>query len=333
MPKRKRAAPAGRKKQAVTITLAATKAIIERNASTSPLLKLPAEIRDEILALVLGRKLIHLVYIRRRRRRGCRHAVCTSPSSEYEAHEQFMTGYTHIPTHDSADFYSPTFKMRHAHCKSWDLEADRVWTDEERFLSRLKSKEERRTPMLDLSILGACRKMYEEANAILWSTNTFSFEDGLSLQKFIQGLHTTQSNKLTRVHIDMDWGLGRSEKQWREALQPSLMSKLNALQMLHITLDQDFMLIDMAELMRLFGGQPPAPHPLLAMQNMALKDVTVVIGDHVYNIYPEMYDEPNQLRWTIEQKREVAESLRSSLLNGHEWVRAPHRQETQDRPL
>ena len=128
---------------------------IERNASTSPLLKLPAEIREKILSLVVGRKLIHLVYIRRRRI--FRHAICTAASSEHEAHEEFMTGYTHIPTDDSADFYSPTFKKRHAHCKSWDLEDDRVWSDEERFLSRFKTKEERRKPMLNLRILGAYR--------------------------------------------------------------------------------------------------------------------------------------------------------------------------------
>ena len=288
------------------------------------MLKLPAEIREDILSLVLGRKLIHLVYIRRRRRRGLRHTVCTAASSEDEVHEQFMTGYTHIPTEDSADFYSPIFKNRHAHCKSWDLEDDRVWTDEERFLSRLKTKEERRKPMLDLSILGACRQMYEEANAILWTTNTFSFEDGLSLQKFIQGLHTTQSNKLTRMHIDVQWDLSGSEEQWREALLPSLLSKLNALQTLHITLDQDYSPIDMADIDRQLENRPSVPHPLLAMQTMALKTVTVVIGDRVPVRYPGISDDPNLLRWTIEQKREVAEGLRSSLLNGHEWVRAPH---------
>ena len=186
--------------------------------------------------------------------------------------------------------------------------------------------------MLDLSILSACRQLHEEANVILWTTNTFSFEDGLSLQNFIQGLHTTQSNKLTRMHIDVEWDLSRSEKQWREALQPSFVSKLNALQTLHITLDQDDMPIDMADFDRQFENRPPVPHPLLAMQTMALKTVTVVIGDRVFIPPPGIIDELSVLRWTIEQKREVAEGLRSSLLNGHEWVRAPHRQETQDWP-
>ena len=183
--------------------------------------------------------------------------------------------------------------------------------------------------MLDLSVLGACRQIYDEAKAILWTTNTFSFEDGLSLQKFIQGLHTTQSNKLTRMHIDMEWDLSRSKEQWREALQPSLISKSNALQTLHITLDQDYMPIDMADIGRQFENKPPAPHPLLTLQTLTLKTVTVAIGDRVFVPYPGIPDEMNELRWTIAQKREVAQGLRSSLLNGHEWVREPHRQETQ----
>ena len=245
-----------------------------------------------------------------------------------------MTGYTHIPTNDSADFYSPIFKRRHAYCKSWDLEDDRVWSNEERFLSRLKTKEERRKPMLDLRILGACRQLYEEANVILWTTNTFSFEDGPSLQKFIQGLHSTQSKKLNRMHVDMEY-YSTSDEQWREALLPSLLSKLTALQTLHITFDQGDSLVSITigNFDSWLQDQPEPPHPLLAMQALALENVTVVIGDRVYNPPSEISDDPtnlrrNDFRWTIEQKREVAENLRSSLLNGHEWVRQPKDRET-----
>ena len=98
--------------------------------------------------------------------------------------------------------------------------------------------------MLDLRVLGVYRQMYEEANAILWTTDTFSFEDGLPLQEFIQGLHMTQRSKLTRMHIDVAWNLHLAE-QWRESLLPSLMSKPNALQTLDITFDQDFSCLHM----------------------------------------------------------------------------------------
>ena len=181
--------------------------------------------------------------------------------------------------------------------------------------------------MLDLRILGACRQLYEEANVILWTTNTFSFEDGPSLQEFIQGLHTTQRNKLTRMHIDLEWD-STSSKQWREALLPSLVSKLNALQTLHITFDQGYAAISIGDFFRGLQNQLEAPHPLLAMQTLALENVTVVISDRVFSQHPEISDDPNLLRWTIEQKREVAEGLRSSLLNGHELVRQPHGWET-----
>ena len=139
------------------------------------------------------------------------------------------------------------------------------------------------------------------------------------------------------MHIDMEWD-STSDEQWLEALLPSLVSKLNALQTLHITFDQGHAAICIGDFFRPLKNLPEAPHPLLAMQTLALENVTVVIGDRVYIQHPEISDDPsnlrpNELRWTIEQKREVVEGLRSSLLNGHEWVRQHHGWETQNSPF
>ena len=89
----------------------------------------------------------------------------------------------------------------------------------------------------------------------------------------------------------------------------------------------------MSAIMRVLENQPEAPHPLLAMQTLALKNVTVVIGDRVFIRLPGISDDPNRIRWTVEQKREVAEGLRSSLLNGYEWLRQPHGPKTQTGPF
>ena len=161
--------------------------------------------------------------------------------------------------------------------------------------------------MLDLRILGACGQIYEEANAILWTTNTLSFEDGPSLQEFIQVLHTTQRNKLTRMHIDVAWELISAE-WWRASLLPSIVSKLNALQTLHLTFKQ-------CQYINPSRFPQEALNLLSAMQTLALKNVTVVIGERLDSPDSEMLDDPNEHRWTIEQKREAAEGLRSSLLN------------------
>ena len=114
------------------------------------------------------------------------------------------------------------------------------------------------------------------------------------------------------MHIDVAWKLHLAE-QWRESLLASLMSKFNALQTLHITFDQDFSCLSMEYLFRL--QNPQVFDPLLAMQTLALKSVTAVISDRIAERSYQRASVAYQRRWTIERKREVAEDLRSSLLN------------------
>lgn len=301
-----------RKKQAVTVTQsAATKAIIQRNASTSPLLKLPGEIREMIFSLVVGHQLIHLLYLPTQGR--FRHTVCTATTSEDEAYEEFMTGHGHIPANDSAQFYSITFKERHVHCKSWSREDNRFFDAEQQRLFRLMSADERRKPMLDLSILGVCRQIYEEANVLLWTTNTFSFEDTTTFRTFVDGLHSTQRKKLARIHIDFAWVLF-SAHEWERSLRPLLLSKLDGLRTLHATFDQYFGYhsdILLSPSPSVVHYELPVLEPLSRMQKLPLEHVTVVVGDHIKAQYPQR----DMSRWTITKKREVAKGLRSKLLD------------------
>lgn len=299
-----------RKKQAVTATRsAATKAMyvtwlcerpltddqsIQRNALTSPLLKLPGEIREKIFSLVVGHQLIHLLYFPTLEK--FRHTICTAAASEDEAYEEFMNGHT--PSGGSAVFHSVTFKKRHVYCKSWVNENEHFLHADYRSLSRLMTMEERRKPTLNLSILGACRQMYEEANVLLWTTNTFSFEDPPTLRVFIDGLHSTQRNKLSRIHIDFE-GLSFSAFEWEQALRPSFLSKLKGLRTLHATFD---------EFSKHYYGSI-TPTPMSLMQILPLQHVTVFIG----NIFKRVISEHDT--WTLTQQREAAEALRNKLLN------------------
>ena len=174
--------------------------------------------------------------------------------------------------------------------------------------------EERRKPILDLRILGACRQMYEEANVLLWTTNTFSFEDSTSLKIFIGGLHSTQITKLTRMHIDFAWNIEAADA-WELLLRPSFVSKLNSLRTLHATFDQYFR-NDSTWIPD--DLQQENVTPLSRMQMLALQHVTVIIGDDFRGRYIQLF------RWNIARKREVAGDLRNKLLNpkGHEVLAA-----------
>lgn len=224
-----------------------------------------------------------------------------------------MTGHTHIPSNDSADYHSVTFRQRHKHCKSWDREKERFFDEKQRTVFRRMTAEQRRKPMLDLRILGACRQMYEEANMLLWTTNTFSFEDSTCLKIFIDGLHSTQRNKLTRMHIDFAWKID-SALGWIRLLRPSFVSKFISLQTLYATFDH-------------YAGETANSFqqfivaPLTWMKMLSLRHVTVVFGDDGTSIYTSIYQ---RHRWAIAKKREIARGLRNKLLdpNGHEVLAA-----------
>lgn len=221
-----------------------------------------------------------------------------------------MTGHTRIPSDDSADYHCDTFKERHKHCKSWDRENERFYDENQRRLFRLMTAEERRRPMLDLRILGACRQTYEEANVLLWTTNTFSFEDSTCLKMFIGGLHSTQINRLKRMHIDFAWSI-ESANEWECLLRSSFVSRLNALQTLHATFDQYFPNSYFPNSSS-FIPENFARKIVLQLSRMRvlpLQHVTVVVGDDIRCPSTQRY------RWSNTHKREVAGDLRNKLLD------------------
>ena len=54
---------------------------------------------------------------------------------------------------------------------------------------------------LSLSVLQTCRQFYEEAHHVLWTTNTFVFDDAYSLPFFLTRLNSVQRRKLTNLCV------------------------------------------------------------------------------------------------------------------------------------
>lgn len=176
---------------------------------------------------------------------------------------------------------------------------------------------------LSLSLLRVCRQTYEEASFLLWTTNTFSFEDSLTLKSFISGRNSVQRNQLNAIHLDSQWGQVALDA-WAKLMTPAFLKNFSGLRTFHATYDQNFNC----------GGhwqrQMPAlsicdqdidpcedmKGPVKRMRVLPLKHVTVIIADEVgLEMSPAMDD----FRWTVGQKREVADLLRRKLLDpdGH----------------
>lgn len=367
-----------RKKQAVTKTHnTAIKALIRKNAATSPLLLLPSEVRENILIHLVGDNLIHVKYLEGYKLRLAiaaedehhgtdaskdgtsedqsshvivdpdnggdeddddggiaayearlavmraeyppptfRHAICVADQSEQSAYQEAISGHAVVPEGESPEFYVAPCKERHATCKMCGSG------------SMFLCEEDRQTLRVDLNVLGVCRQLYEEANHLLWATNTFSFDDPKTLEKFFGSLNPAQKRNLTNIHISTDIGgyysghadanyrTRRDSNYWGRALKLSYLNILRGVQALHLCLNQGFecfhtLANDSAE-MTIEAAQQADLEPLLRLRSLSVKDVTVIVSDDG-NILEK--NRKSVHRWTATKKMEYAETIRVQLMD------------------
>ena len=103
---------------------------------------------------------------------------------------------------------------------------------------------------MHLGLLRVSRQIYNEANPILWGTNTFSFDTIRSCQHFFDGRTNLQLAGLRSLFLAVD--LHQMDKSWRQAISDSLISSLSGLVDLHIFV-KDLMDIELYEEMKSGG--------------------------------------------------------------------------------
>jgi hypothetical protein len=118
---------------------------------------------------------------------GLSHCICEADLSEHAAYE-----LSKIAVGEQSDQGS-RFQVhtRHSKCQGiWQLSTGSA------------TKQPQKT--LDLDLLLVCRQIYIEANPILWSTTTWSFQRYDAWRSFIQGRknNTIQRHTLRRLHLD-----------------------------------------------------------------------------------------------------------------------------------
>ena len=247
-----------------------------RNASFSFLLRMPFEIRNEIWALVLGHQLIHLKYVgsirnpagvgQTKRRQIWRHIVCQCDRPEDERFENSrltkINGNEEIvrrqPHHDCDDE------------RAYDIPANREqWGHES----------------MDLKTLQVCRQIYNEANNVLWSTNTFSFNDaGLNLHHFMNARTTHQKQLLRRLRLQMDW-VWEEADLFNRVLNPTFIDirSLTGLRFLRLKINHSLETAHNQEAKAREDGLGLVQTHLEFVRKMAvlpLVSVEVFVGDH-----------------------------------------------------
>lgn len=297
---------------------------------------MPVEIREQILRLVLGDILLHLkdrtfvgVKIHR-------HAICVAAKSETEAYKELVSSYDNMPPNQTDEFYSITCQERHRDCDSCGKKGNGqdVEVVNGKWVLPMSG-----AATLDLSMLYVCRQLHEEGNRSLWTTNTFSFDDCESFGNFMDRLSPRQGSSLARLHIQMVYA--QDNYEWAKTLTVPLLHRLQGLRTVHLCFDQDlFHPIHVGKLQELDCDAMKAMERLYYMpisqdyyvvepfglfQMLALKHVTVIVADSLqilpqyrhYRQTPQLKELIRKLRWPLGKKREVAQSLRHTLLNPH----------------
>ena len=194
---------------------------IKRNFKKSTLVGLPLEVLQHILAYLIGDKTIHIKYVAPEEfsynQEYFTHCVCIAQISDRESFESLHE------CHEAFGGRIDSCSRNHEQC---DITTN--------------------APQLSLAILGASRHLYQEGHCILWATNTFSFDDPLSFEKFIGMLNVAQKQKLRKLHLSYPYSYNSNDQprssstDWVHALKTSTLRSLSGVRTLNLCLSLRF---------------------------------------------------------------------------------------------
>ena len=248
-----------------------------------------------------------------------RHAICVSNQSEQSAYEEAVSGVAVVPDGESPEHYIASCKERHTAC--------RMCGNGPMFLLQ----EDQRTLRVDLKVLGVCRQLYEEANHLLWATNTFSFEDPRTFGKFFSSLNPAQKRNLTSIHISADiGGLGShyytsayqrarwDNDYWGKGLKHSNLNMLRGVQVIHLCINQGLECVSGRGVDPAVAGkviekaQQADMESILRLRALSVKHVTVIVSDDAKKLENSG---ASAHRWTVIEKNAYAENIREQLVD------------------
>ena len=327
-----------------------TAAISELNLVQSLLLRLPVELRRKIWRSVFG----HSVHIcstvkwqkfvpksltrRMGRRMGSRQAVdesvplrsyvCAATLSDFEYYERSKVHDDNFKLPDGTPRYDMKDKeLNHCDCIAEENRAPPPY----RAHNYEKKKKDRRIRQeIDLKALRCCQQMYTEGTDALYRDVTFHFGDLGAFQRFLSSVSPSNVARLKAMHIS--WSETDVLQTGWEFPDIERVPDLPGLRTLHISIN--FSTIHPALSSRYFSDQLIESLwcvSLLRFQVYDLERVTVVANDPYVTPDPSLrtyyFAKGGKMylhRWarTVEEKRRVAERLRSELLqpNGKEMA-------------
>ncbi|KAL8773178.1 MAG: hypothetical protein Q9209_001854 [Squamulea sp. 1 TL-2023] len=131
--------------------------------------------------------------------------------------------------HDG-DEEDPIWEKPHHECDPNDDEFNPSLYGSERFSDHL---------FMHLAILRVSRQVYVESNQVLWTTNTFSFNEGPILKFFLNTRNIGQRRLIRNLRFSMDWRWGNKARKWNTAVKIRMINSLTGLRTLRLKIFYD----------------------------------------------------------------------------------------------
>lgn len=291
-----------------------------QNATASPLLRLlPLEIRRKIYTEVLGHRLIHLKYLH--------DDDCESRSDASSIPFDVERKAVVAQNHWSLLVCDPDGPRSKEESKLVDLLPKGLSSLNWQLCNRnlgLGSLFPRNVPFeeqdgrmyhreMHLGLLRTCRQVYTEANQILWSTNTFSFNDATTFERFMETRDSFQRRTVQKLRLVIHWTF-EGEREWNPAIRLPLIRSLQRLRRLELLIGHE---MDTESYSKFKNGHGlDAPLETRFAEFLRKLSVLPLNSVHVKVVSEDMHPAgPLVSLWTEEDQLESANVLRARLMN------------------
>ncbi|KAL8662428.1 MAG: hypothetical protein Q9202_004749 [Teloschistes flavicans] len=225
----------------------------ERNASSSPLLRLPREIRDKIWTEVLGDRLIHF-YMER-------------DSSDTESQNNHDYEADEGPRYEWHRYQS-NHTLRHGVCQ---VDCPDVGTLHSPHRSNCYYGNDDET--LSLTLPRSCSQIYMETYEILWKTNTFAFAASSQIYYFMMKRNIHQKRLIRKLRFEWSGGW----RSWDNLLSMAVLEGISGLRTLRLYITIYVALNEDPEGAIILS---PMPEYLQRLSTLPLAHVEVIVRDY-----------------------------------------------------
>lgn len=282
---------------------------------SSPLLRLPLEIRNKIWSEVLGDRLVHLRYLGDNIMEVLTHEYLSQKSNwSRTLMTTYASAWRHVVYEEDYPEDQESKKLTTA---DGVLSTRSHFTCESNlyYYKTIKPNNIYKDwfccghEMMRLSVLRSCRQIYIETNKIIGTTNTFSFAHPMTFKRFVMTRTINQKRSIKSLRLQMKWDY--EDTEWNKALNMALVRSISGLRRLRLCISHR---IDGTRYENLKSDNglytTTCCKSLQKVSTLPLAEVEIVVRNS--ELISE--NEENNL-WTKVDREYFAEGLRKILLN------------------